>query len=1090
MKIACVTPLHPGNKFNGASQRIMKVVLMLKMLGHQVKVIYTCQDNFENIDNNRIQSMEKRITQVLGCDEARVIPSKVKIKNRGKLNLIDDYYPDDIIKKIKSEVEMYASEVVWVNYVFLSKIFEVFDSLAVVKVLDTHDRLARAEEYKKAGTDLGFFCTTEVEEKVGIQRADIVLCIQEHEKRYFESQGAKFVQTIGHYRDSCYMDGIQPKRNLKFGFIGSNHVFNSKSIDEIVNEVLKHTELRNLEFVFAGGICDNPVIKELPNVKLLGRVEREMDFYENVDVILNPVFFGTGLKIKTVDSLAFGKPVIGTNVAFDGLNSPSNFHNAKTAEDFVMLVKGVLENPSRVLSLANLSKSLFESYSQSVIDSYKNLFKAIEFTSKKEEGKRTFYHHVNFVEVGGDSDLSIAQPITLHSFVTATERTVSAKVKYAVYLVGDEQVFIPNELDHVKLKINETVRSVPSFENCKPLPFLKSLFANIESYRDDDVIIYTNADISVSPDFYDFLSQKFDEGFDALVVNRKTLSRKYAKISDFDEMLKDKGKSHPGFDCFAVQAKYFKKFYFANVLIGVHLIGRVLLWNIAKYCKKIEFIPTSDLTFHIGDDNSGKDESSNKLVSFNMSQAIEVLKNLGVAQVLELEKYIKNSTKILYKPNILRPNLYLNKPVLIHSMFRTGSSYFYAKLQQQNNLNCFYEPLHETLASLTQENIVYQSNVTAKYHTRLGDKGYWQDFSTLIPKNGKGVSNYTAKFAYCAYYDNSKIDRDLISYLESLLNHAISKQKRPVLQFNRTGVRQRKIADSIPNSFNIYLLRDHKTQFTSYYDSYLKNNKTGFLRTMLATVLLNQDLPQLEDLVNLVPKIREFKFKFKSVKNFFDEGDEAIKSFNLNELYTIFLYEWYFSLSEALNHNCIVINMDKLSMDVVYRRSIEKILLDNYIYLDLDDCNLPTRSVVSSVISNYEDIEKNVAKIFENINSDFTDNSKCFSNVMSNTGSLYYDGNAYQLSVEKGVEVELSDILSKKSISDYVKLNSKVIVEVFFSPLENFNQHCVFKLNGKNIYLRRGSSFPVAIINQDISIGSHTQLYFSDDSLSLIIRPY
>ena len=57
-----------------------------------------------------------------------------------------------------------------------------------------------------------------------------------------------------------------------------------------------------------GSICK--VLKEttLPaNVKLLGFVENPSDFFKLADVSINPTYQGTGLKIKTFESVAYGK---------------------------------------------------------------------------------------------------------------------------------------------------------------------------------------------------------------------------------------------------------------------------------------------------------------------------------------------------------------------------------------------------------------------------------------------------------------------------------------------------------------------------------------------------------------------------------------------------------------------------------------------------------------------------------------------------------------------------------------------------------------------------------------------------------------
>ncbi|MBX9701241.1 MAG: glycosyltransferase family 4 protein, partial [Acetobacteraceae bacterium] len=61
---------------------------------------------------------------------------------------------------------------------------------------------------------------------------------------------------------------------------------------------------------------------------LLGRVDTVEEFYDAVGCVLAPNTGGTGLKIKTVEALLSGRPVIGTAHAFTGLPATHEAHAA------------------------------------------------------------------------------------------------------------------------------------------------------------------------------------------------------------------------------------------------------------------------------------------------------------------------------------------------------------------------------------------------------------------------------------------------------------------------------------------------------------------------------------------------------------------------------------------------------------------------------------------------------------------------------------------------------------------------------------------------------------------------------------------
>jgi glycosyltransferase involved in cell wall biosynthesis len=58
--------------------------------------------------------------------------------------------------------------------------------------------------------------------------------------------------------------------------------------------------------------------------------------YKNVDIAINPVRYGTGLKIKSVEALAYGIPLVTTSIGAQGLHTQSNraFLLADTPQDF------------------------------------------------------------------------------------------------------------------------------------------------------------------------------------------------------------------------------------------------------------------------------------------------------------------------------------------------------------------------------------------------------------------------------------------------------------------------------------------------------------------------------------------------------------------------------------------------------------------------------------------------------------------------------------------------------------------------------------------------------------------------------------
>tara|TARA_B100000676_G_C18030703_1_gene818489 strand:- start:871 stop:1122 length:252 start_codon:yes stop_codon:yes gene_type:complete len=71
-----------------------------------------------------------------------------------------------------------------------------------------------------------------------------------------------------------------------------------------------------------------------------------------------------------------------------------------------------------------------------------------------------------------------------------------------------------------------------------------------EETPDDGVMIFINADISLQPAFYRSVRELLCQGYDALVINRRTISPDHTFPTGSALVEAEYGISHPGYDCF------------------------------------------------------------------------------------------------------------------------------------------------------------------------------------------------------------------------------------------------------------------------------------------------------------------------------------------------------------------------------------------------------------------------------------------------------------------------------------------------------------------------------------------------------------
>ncbi|MEM7454424.1 MAG: glycosyltransferase [Planctomycetota bacterium] len=203
-------------------------------------------------------------------------------------------------------------------------------------MLDTHDLLhSRARQFADNGFEHWLEISSE-EEAAEFRRCDIVIAIQEDEAAAIRKMTPE-VRTIvaGHSLESMNPSNsfeTRPGEKFTVGYFGSTNFSNWSALTNFLASVWPEVLQRqpDAQLLVAGNICnwlktpseipgDFPKEFPLQNVKLAGFVGDPVDFYNQVDVIVNPVQFGTGKKIKNCEALWYGKPLVTTPAGSAGM---------------------------------------------------------------------------------------------------------------------------------------------------------------------------------------------------------------------------------------------------------------------------------------------------------------------------------------------------------------------------------------------------------------------------------------------------------------------------------------------------------------------------------------------------------------------------------------------------------------------------------------------------------------------------------------------------------------------------------------------------------------------------------------------------
>ena len=314
------TPTHPN--YAGSRARIQTLLLNLQQLGYEVHLLHIEREKgdagamreawgehyhvlpYSLKRESTIRRYRRRLLRRLGSDNGW----------RHDIDAIWDKTNEQAIRKLQDQ---HRFDIVVVEYVFFSRALQLFDD-GVLKVLDTHDVFTdRHKLYQARGERPQWFSTSAKDEGRALDRADVVLAIQSSEADYFRSLSGTHVSIVGHTVDVETIPSREQAPRLLY--IGSRNPINVRSLDWFISEIFPavRDEQPNVELVVVGNIAND--IAASPGVRKVGIIENLRDAYTLADIVVNPMLFGTGLKIKSLEAMAFGKALVTTGVGAAGL---------------------------------------------------------------------------------------------------------------------------------------------------------------------------------------------------------------------------------------------------------------------------------------------------------------------------------------------------------------------------------------------------------------------------------------------------------------------------------------------------------------------------------------------------------------------------------------------------------------------------------------------------------------------------------------------------------------------------------------------------------------------------------------------------
>jgi hypothetical protein len=253
--------------------------------------------------------------------------SKQKKKNQkifNKLGFFKKVETNKILDRLRANHQESFDEIlknneydyIVISYVFWTRLIENSKYIKNAKlIIDTHDFITPHFKNDKK-FELGKYFEEEIR---SLSFFDEILVVSIEEKYIFDQFLDKEIHLISHPEELKHK---LEKEVYDVVYVASNNVHNVKSAKWFFEKVYPLLSM-DIKICVVGKINDN-VPAALENVHNINYVDNLEDVYSICKIAICPMLSGTGVKIKVIEALSYGLPIVCNERGVDGLLNKTN----------------------------------------------------------------------------------------------------------------------------------------------------------------------------------------------------------------------------------------------------------------------------------------------------------------------------------------------------------------------------------------------------------------------------------------------------------------------------------------------------------------------------------------------------------------------------------------------------------------------------------------------------------------------------------------------------------------------------------------------------------------------------------------------
>jgi hypothetical protein len=256
--------------------------------------------------------------------------------------------------------------------------------------------------------------------------------------------------------------------------------------------------------------------------------------------------------------------------------------------------------------------------------------------------------------------------------------------------------------------------------------------------------------------------------------------------------------------------------------------------------------------------------------------------------------------------------------VFVHSLWRAGSTYVWSRFRALPEVCAYYEIFHEALGCETRHELASRSpDAWASRHPHL-DTGYFAEYLPLVGE--RGVPGFGKSFPVDHFFaDRPDVLEPEHRYIAALVAHARRLGQAPVFGCCRTIGRAPWLKTRFRGA-HILLVRDPRQQ---WYSGYARRREAGqaYFEVMPYFILGKATLAPARRVARMlgIPMVDA-----TTVDAEYQRYAAMLSTADPEQSYAAFYAVLSLSLDRALPVADLVIDIDRLSADPIYRVGIER----------------------------------------------------------------------------------------------------------------------------------------------------------------------